>query len=79
MLKLPAQRNIKGQPVGHKGQGGGYEDTTTVLYDLFDVPGQQKPLRDEVIEKRLLQNLSDLMRENDAPSEAFVRLGLDSP
>ena len=79
LLKLPAQRNIKGQPVGHKGQGGGYEDTTTVLYDLFDDPGQQKPLRDEVIEKRLLQKLSDLMRENDAPSEAFVRLGLDSP
>ena len=76
LLKLPAQRNFKGQPVGHKGQGGGYEDTTTVLYDLHTDPDQQKPFRDEEIEARLLKLLTNLMQENEAPEEAFVRLGL---
>src|SRR3546814_14905186 len=34
LLKVPARRNDRGQPTGHQGQGGGYEVTTTVLYDL---------------------------------------------
>jgi hypothetical protein len=73
---VPARRNLKGQPTGHQGQGGGYEDCTTVLYDLASDYNQQKPFRDEKIEARLLGLMAGLMRRNEAPAEAFSRLGL---
>lgn len=76
LLKVPARRNAKGQPTGHQGQGGGYEDTTTVLFDLHRDPEQLEPFRDEHIEARLLQQMAALMRANEAPPEAFTRLGL---
>jgi hypothetical protein len=79
LLKVPARRNVKDQPVGHVGQGGGYEDTTTVLYDLKADPNQEKPFRDDAIEARLLAAMAKLMRRNDAPEEAFARLGLSRP
>jgi len=79
LLKVPARRNVKGQPVGHRGQGGGYEDTTTVLYDLETDYEQQHPFRDEAIENRLLTSMSKIMEANEAPAEAFTRLGLPSP
>ena len=79
LLRVPARRNAKGQPVGHLGQGGGYEDTTTVLYDLQADPGQLRPFRDEAIERRLLALMDGLMRKNEAPPEAFSRLGLQAP
>lgn len=79
LLKVPARRNLQGQPVGHIGQGGGYEDTTTVLYDLKTDPEQQRPFRDAAIEARLLDLMADLMKSNEAPPEAFTRLGLDLP
>ncbi|MGB7299274.1 MAG: sulfatase-like hydrolase/transferase [Burkholderiaceae bacterium] len=76
LLKVPARRNIKGQPVGHTGQGGGYEDTSTVLYDLKTDYEQNRPFRDDIIESRLLANMRSIMTRNEAPDEAFVRLGL---
>ena len=76
VLKVPARRNDKGQPTGHQGQGGGYEDTTTVLYDLHADYDQQRPFRDEAIEARLKTSMAEVMRRNDAPAEAFTRLGL---
>ncbi|MGA1285974.1 MAG: sulfatase [Rubrivivax sp.] len=76
LLKVPARRNVKGQPTGHQGQGGGYEDTTTVLFDLHADPEQRQPLRDQDVEKRLLRLMDGLMRANEAPPEAFTRLGL---
>ena len=79
LLKVPARRNLKGQPVGHLGQGGGYEDTTTVLYDMAKDPTQQRPFRDPEIEARLLRLMRDLMLKNEAPPEAFTRLGLEAP
>ena len=79
VLKVPAQRNLKGQPVGHKGQGGGYEDTSTTLYDLQNDPNQMNPFRDEAIEARLLELLYGLMLENEAPKEAFIRLDMPVP
>jgi arylsulfatase A-like enzyme len=77
LLKIPARRNQKGQPVGHFGQGGGYEDTTTVLYDLKTDPNQDKPFNDIAIEKDLMKLLKKLMIINEAPPEAFLRLGLN--
>jgi len=79
LLRVPARRNDANQPTGHVGQGGGYEDTTTVLFDLETDYAQQKPFRDEAIEQRLLQLLQEIMQFNEAPPEAFVRLGLDAP
>ena len=76
LMKVPARRNAKGQPAGHQGQGNGYEDTTTVLFDLRDDPEQLKPFRDDAIEARLLDLMAQLMRANEAPPEAFIRLGL---
>jgi len=79
VLKVPARRNDKGQPTGHQGQGGGYEDTTTVLYDLQDDYEQARPFRDAQIEARLQAAMTEVMRRNDAPPEAFTRLGLPQP
>jgi arylsulfatase A-like enzyme len=79
LLKVPARRNAKGQPVGHTGQGSGYEDTTTVLFDLHNDPDQLNPIRDEEVETRLMTQVDQLMRKNDAPPEAFLRLGLEAP
>src|SRR5690606_16546906 len=79
LLKVPARRNDKGQPTGHQGQGGGFEDTTTVLYDLETDYAQERPFRDEAIEQRLKQSMAEIMRRNDAPPEAFTRLGLAAP
>ncbi len=48
----------------------------TMLFDLAKDPGQEKPLKDPEIEKRMVAHLVRLMRENDSPAEQFVRLGL---
>ena len=79
LLKVPARRNAKGQPVGHTGQGSGYEDTTTVLFDLASDPAQLQPIRDAAVEERLLSQIGKLMEKNDAPPEAFLRLDLTVP
>src|SRR3546814_6072120 len=79
VLKVPARRNDRGQPTGHQGQGGGYEDTTTVLYDLDSDYTQQRPFRDPAIEQRLQGLMMKIMRDNDAPPEAYQRLGLQAP
>lgn len=79
LLKVPARRNDRGQPTGHQGQGGGYEDTTTVLYDLETDYAQEQPFRDAAIEARLQELMMKIMRDNDAPAEAYSRLGLRTP
>ena len=76
-MKIPARRNNKGQPVGHLGQGGGYEDTQTVIYNLEKDPEQNHPFRDQEIEIRMTSLLKDLMIKNEAPPEAFARLKID--
>jgi len=48
----------------------------TALYDLATDPQQQKPIRDPKIEQMMTDHLVRLMRENDAPTEQYVRLGL---
>ena len=47
-----------------------------LLFDLQVDPLQEHPIHDEVIEKRMIEHLIRLMRENDAPPEQFERLGL---
>jgi arylsulfatase A-like enzyme len=76
VLRVPARRNAKGQSTGHQGQGGGFEDTTTVLFDLASDYEQLRPYRDQEIESRLLALMYGLMKANEAPAEAFSRLGM---
>jgi len=48
----------------------------TLLFDLATDPDQEHPLIDDDVELRMAQLLVDLMKENDAPDEQFIRLGL---
>jgi len=78
---------LKGYPVmrlpfGHspfKGQGASIEDAVTVLYDLKNDPGQTRPIDDPEIESRLIGEMIRIMHRNEAPPEAYRRLGLDAP
>ena len=48
----------------------------SMLFDLEQDPGQENPIIDEYIEKRMIELMVRLMKENDAPAERFKRLGL---
>lgn len=48
----------------------------SMLFDLDTDPGQERSLVDDELEMRMASLLVRLMRENDAPSEQYVRLGL---
>jgi chorismate mutase len=47
-----------------------------LLFDLETDPKQEHPIRDPDVERRMVDHLIRLMKENDAPSEQFERLGL---
>lgn len=49
----------------------------TFLYDLEKDPGQNQPIQDAAVEKRMIAHLLRLMKENDSPAEQFTRLGLE--
>lgn len=55
---------------------GSIQETNTVLFDLASDPGQMKPVSDPGVEARLVDQMRRLMQRNDAPQEAFRRLGL---
>ena len=48
----------------------------TLLFDLESDPQQEQPLQDEKAERRMIELMVGLMRQNDAPREQFDRLGL---
>jgi hypothetical protein len=78
VLKIPARRNNANQPCGHTGQGT-YEDTRTVLYDLQVDPGQNNPIEAPHVVARLIEHMIEVMVRNQAPPEAFLRLGIAAP
>jgi arylsulfatase A-like enzyme len=51
-------------------------DMATMLFDLQADPGQLHPVHGPDQEAMMLQHLIRLMKQNDAPAEQFVRLGL---
>ena len=53
-----------------------FQDTDTVLFDTRADPQQLDPLTDPAVEQRLVAQMRTLMRRNDAPPEAYTRLGL---
>ena len=75
VLKVPARKSPDGA-VSVPSMGSARE-TTTVLYDLENDPGQYHPIDDKAeiarLERELLQHLS----RNSAPPEAYRRIGLN--
>ena len=49
----------------------------TLLYDLETDPQQEHPLDDPETEERMIRAMVQLMKENEAPEEQYVRLGLE--
>ncbi|MEU1972626.1 sulfatase [Microbacterium sp. NPDC019599] len=60
-------------PAGPAGDPAAYG---TLLYDLVEDPDQRNPLRDPALERRMAELLVVALRESDAPSDQFERLGL---
>ena len=48
-----------------------------LLFDIKEDPGQARPLDDPQIENILIGAMVKIMKETDAPSEQYVRLGID--
>ena len=54
-------------------------DADTVLYDLETDPKQMEPIDNPEVEERLIGEMVKIMTRNEAPPEAYRRLGLDVP
>jgi len=54
-----------------------FQDTNNVLFDTRIDPEQLQPINNDKIELELINQMVDLMEANDAPLEAFTRLGLE--
>ena len=73
LLKVPV---IERSPMYSNYGPGSLLESDTRLYDLEADPGQEKPLQDGEIETRMIDLMRGLMTLNDAPPEAYSRLGL---
>ncbi len=65
VLKIPAKGGARKLAEGE-----------SLLFDVKSDPGQNHPLTDEVIEKRMRQALMEQFKENEAPEELYRRFGL---
>ena len=73
LLKVPV---IDRSPMYHNYGPGCLLESDTRLYDLVADPGQKQPLIDPVREAEMVAKMTQIMRANEAPPEAFARLGL---
>ncbi len=73
LLKLPALPGAMRPPM----QGGGFDDTDTVLYDLQADPGQTAPVDDPETEARFCKAIAAEMARHEAPEELYDRFALD--
>jgi arylsulfatase A-like enzyme len=76
LLKVPV---IDRSPMYNNYGPGALIESDTRLYDLEKDPGQEHPIRDAAQERRLTGLMADLMARNDAPPEAYRRLGIELP
>jgi arylsulfatase A-like enzyme len=53
-----------------------HERNRTMLFDLENDPGQEHPIDDADVEKKMTEHMVGLMKANDAPPEQWERLGL---
>jgi hypothetical protein len=72
----PGFANTKGCPVMKVKSLPGRKKFKTVLFDLEQDPEQESPIDDQAAEQRMIRLMIQLMKENDAPSEQYERLGL---
>ena len=70
---------IERSPMYNNYGPGALIESDTRLYDLDTDPGQDRPIRDDAQERRLMRLMAGLMAENDAPPEAFRRLEIALP
>ena len=73
LLKVPCDEK---SPIYNFLGSGVQIDCRTRLYDLRSDPEQLHPIEAPGIRDRLLAQIVDLMRANDAPAEAYRRFGL---
>lgn len=57
----------------------GSQRPTCLLFDVQNDPRQQKPLEDEDVRQRLIEQAITLMQQADTPAEQYDRLGLPKP
>ena len=74
IMKMPARRGAKRPP----GQGP-LADLFNQLYDVNADPEQNAPIEDAEVEAMMIGKLIACMQENEAPPEAYTRLGLEVP
>jgi arylsulfatase A-like enzyme len=48
----------------------------TLLFDLSHDPDQLNPIHEPSVEQKMITHMISLLKENDAPAEQYVRLGL---
>ena len=54
-----------------------FYDFGNLCFDLESDPGQKNPIQDVDVEERMRGLMIELMKENDAPAEQYIRLGLN--
>ncbi|ADK79785.1 sulfatase [Sediminispirochaeta smaragdinae DSM 11293] len=72
-LKIKARDDSKRIPLDREGFLGSFQDTKTVLFDLVSDPGQNNPISDPAIEKRMKQIIINEMKKADAAPETYKR------
>jgi len=50
----------------------------TLLYDVKNDPSQEHKLDDPQVEERMIKLMVGLMKENEAPGEQYIRMGLEA-
>lgn len=55
------------------------EENHDLLFDLAHDPKQNQPIEDHTVTAYMIKEMLDLMVQNDAPDEQYIRLGLDNP
>jgi arylsulfatase A-like enzyme len=76
LLKVPVTQR---SPMYNNYGPGALLESDTRLYDLANDPGQATPIADPAIEHRMVSAMARLMQANQAPPEAFARLGIAPP
>jgi hypothetical protein len=54
-----------------------FENRGTQLFDLTNDPRQERPFRDETVERRLREGIRAVLQGHDAPAEIYARYRLE--
>lgn len=76
LLKVPV---IERSPMYNNYGPGCLLESETRLYDLVADPAQERPVIDHLREAEMIGKMMQIMDANDAPPEAYTRLGLEIP